>query len=56
LEEEGSSIGHVGQLRGQAPGLTGENQRREGGQLGLGLLEGLGIGPLRLLRGGQLAP
>ena len=56
LEKERPAVRNVGQLRSQAPGLTGENERRKGGELGLGLLEGFGVRPLRLLRRREPTP
>ena len=56
LQQEGPAVCHLGQLGSQAPGLTGENQRGEGGELHLGLLERLGVGPLGLLRRRELPP
>ena len=56
LEQEGVAVGHVGQLRGEVARLAGEDERRQGGQPRLGLLEGVRVGPLRLLRRGELPP
>ena len=56
LEEEGLAVGHLGEVPGQLAGLAGEDQRRQRGQPGLGPLERVGVGPLRLLGRGELPP
>ena len=56
LQEEGLTVGHLGQLLGQITPLAGEDERWHRRQSRLRLLERVGVGPLRLLRGGKLAP
>ncbi len=56
LEEERPAVRNVGQLSRQAPGLTGENEWRKCGELCFGLLERVGVRPLRLLCGREPTP
>ena len=56
LEQEGVAVGHVAELRSEVARLAGEHEGRERAQPRLRLLEGVRVGPLRLLRGGELAP
>ena len=56
LEEKGLAVGHLAQLARQVASLAGEHQRRQRGQRGLGLLERIRVGPVRLLGCRELPP
>ena len=56
LQQKGPAAGDVGQSAGQAAGLAGEHQRGEAAEGLQDLLQGVVVGPLRLLGGRTLPP
>ena len=56
LQQEGLACRDLGQGPLQAAGLAGEDQRGQGGEGLERLVEGVRVGPVRLLLGGEIPP